>query len=108
MFDIEHQVVGFPTDNYGGMTGNTINGTGGYHEAILRNDGVYRIYWIAGVIDSDGTDLYITLDDIVFPVSFFVNGRTVNLSRGASDLNTYGFYYSDTIDYFENMLQSIN
>ena len=39
---------------------------------------------------------------------FFANGMAANLTRDASDLKAYGFYYSDTIDYFENMLQSIN
>lgn len=143
VLDINNQVVGFACDIYGGLTGNTIKGTGVYHESIVRDGGVYRVYWISGWIDSDGTGLYITLDNgerfdetIDFTDSkqwsssdldervimsngeveyknsiageFFANVMGANLSRDVNNLSAYGFYYSDTINYFENMLNSIN
>ncbi|MBQ9936559.1 MAG: hypothetical protein IJO70_11990 [Lachnospiraceae bacterium] len=140
---INSQVTGFACDNYGGLTGNTLKGSGGYHEALMRNDGKYRVYWISGDIGSNGKHLYIKLDDgkkyketidfrdstqwssssldervimsdgeVIYDDNiaseFFANGMAANISRDTDDLKAYGFYYSDTIDYFENMLNTLN
>jgi len=59
---ITSEIGGCVSDNYGGFTGNTLM-SGSHHEALQRSDGAYRVYWINGDIQSDGTNLYITLDD---------------------------------------------
>ena len=117
--DIQNKLVGFANDNYGGLTGNTLlNPRGERHAAIRRDDGKYRVYWISGGINSDGSDLYITLEnlimsdaDVVYKDSiaseFFANSMAANLCRDSKDLRAYNFYYQDTIDYFEKMLEAM-
>ena len=38
---------------------------------------------------------------------FFANSMSANISRNPSDLDAYNFYYTDTIDYYEEMLNTI-
>lgn len=141
--DIQSKVVGFANDNYGGLTGNTLlNTEGGRHAAINRGDGTYRVYWISGGINADGSDLYITLEngerhaetidftdstqwetsdldervimseaDVVYrdfiASEFFDGSMAANICRDAENLSAYRFYYPDTIDYFEKMLETM-
>lgn len=141
--DIKNKLVGFAHDNYGGLTGNTfLDPEYGHHPAIRRDDGVYKIYWISGGIDDDGSNLFITLEngerhdetidftdeeqcknsdlderiimseaDVVYKDSiakeFFANSMAANLCRDPNDLKAYDFYYQETIDYFEKMLEAM-
>ncbi len=143
---VNSQIIGFAGDNYGGLTGNTFQGSS-LHESIIRDnhDGTftYRVYWISGGINADGSDLYITLDngerydetiditdsnqwsssdldervimsdgEVTYKGSiaseFFANAMEANITGNSRDLRAYNFYNTDTIDYFENMLNSLN
>ncbi len=142
IIDIQGDVVGFSNDIYGGLTGNTLlNPRGERHGAIRRSDGEYRVYWILGGIDTDGSDLYIMLEngerydetidftdqtqwknsdldesvimseaDVVYKDSiageFFANSMEANLCRDPNELKACNFYYQDTIDYFNKMLET--
>lgn len=66
LFNINREVMGFSEDTYGSLTGNTLTDSKDVHEAIIREgeDGIkYRVYWVEGDINSDGTGLYIKLDN---------------------------------------------
>ncbi len=141
--DIQKRVVGFAGDNYGGLTGNTLlNPECGRHGAIRKGNGKHRLYWISGMIEEDGSNLYITLEngerygeivdftdeeqcknsdldervimseaDVVYKDSivkeFFANSMAANLCRDSDDLKAYDFYYQETTDYFEKMLEAM-
>lgn len=63
---VDAQIIGSMSDTYGGLTGNTFEGPT-RHESLVteRKDGSveYRVYWVDGDVDEDGTDLYINLDN---------------------------------------------
>lgn len=49
--------------------------------------------------------------DVVYKDSivkeFFANSMAANLCRDSDDLKAYDFYYQETIDYFEKMLEAM-
>ncbi len=64
--NINAKMVGSVSDTYGGLTGNTFEGST-LHESLIteREDDTieYRVYWVEGDVNDDGTNLYINLDN---------------------------------------------
>lgn len=141
--NIKSQVTGCVSDNYGGFTGNTLR-SGKGHQAIRRENGKYRVYWVEGTIEADGSMLKITLDngtsyldpaqyqdlaekarlgsnfdeylimsdgEMIYSdniaMEFLAQEMEAYMTGDPDRIKAFDFYYEDTMDYAEIMIENI-